>query len=97
MATKKTPERVDDGARPESEAPKTESEKPSDLVELAKQGGEFKKHFGKWWGGFLLLSLANKASGRRPFLWGGLWATIATTAIAVLNKYGVTLVSAWLG
>ena len=27
---------------------------------------------GKWWGGFITLSLANKAVGRRPFLWGGL-------------------------
>jgi hypothetical protein len=43
----------------------------SDLVEIAKQSGEFKKHYGKWWGGFIQLSFANAATGRRPFLWGG--------------------------
>ncbi|MCA6104757.1 hypothetical protein [Bradyrhizobium australafricanum] len=88
MVMKKTPERVDDGARPESEAQKIESEKRSDLVEIAKQGGEFKKHYGKWWGGFLLLSLANKASGRRPFLLGGL-LSLVTVAGGLVLKYGL--------
>ena len=62
----------------------------SDLVEIAKQTGEFKKHYGKYWGGFVQLCLADKAVGRRPFLWGGL-VTFGTVAGGLVLKYGPQL------
>ena len=58
----------------------------SDLVEIAKRTGEFKEHYGKWWGGFIQLSLANKAVGRRPFLWGGP-VTFATLIGGIALRY----------
>ncbi|WP_156175708.1 hypothetical protein [Bradyrhizobium sp. LTSP849] len=60
----------------------------SDLVEIAKQTGEFKKHYGKYWGGFIQLRLANKASGRRPFLWGWL-VSIGTVLGGLLVRYAL--------
>lgn len=58
----------------------------SDLVEIAKRTGEFKEHYGKWWGGFIQLSLANKAVGRKPFLWGGL-VTLGTLVGSIVLRY----------
>jgi hypothetical protein len=59
----------------------------SDLVEIAKRSSEFSKHYGKWWGGFIQLSLANKAAGRRPVLWsGGIAAGLSLLAL-VLKIY----------
>ncbi|MCK1485555.1 hypothetical protein IVB25_23400 [Bradyrhizobium sp. 193] len=65
--------------------------KYSDLVEIAKRSGEFREHYGKWWGGFIQLSFANKAVGRRPFLWGGL-VTLGTIIGGVALRYGLTLI-----
>ncbi|QPF82221.1 hypothetical protein IC762_20855 [Bradyrhizobium genosp. L] len=61
--------------------------KYSDLVEIAKRNGDFSKHYGKFWGGLLLLSVVNAAAGRRPFLWGGL-ISLGTVAGSILLKYG---------
>jgi hypothetical protein len=58
----------------------------SDLGDIAKRTGEFKEHYGKWWGGFIQLSLADKAVGRRPFLWGGL-VTLATLIGGMILRY----------
>ncbi|WP_253636001.1 hypothetical protein [Bradyrhizobium sp. USDA 4538] len=89
--SKKLPERVEGGARPESKkSAKVESEKPSDLVEIAKQNGDFCKNYGKFWGGLLLLSVINAAAGRRPLLWGGLLSA-GTVAGGLLVKYGVPI------
>lgn len=55
--------------------------KYSDLVEISKRSGEFSKHYGKLWGGFIHLSHVNAATGRRPFLWGAL----VTIGLAVLG------------
>ncbi len=60
--------------------------KYSDLVEIAKRTGEFKEHYGKWWGGLIQLSFANKAVGRRPFLWGGL-AALGTIIGSFVLRY----------
>jgi hypothetical protein len=58
----------------------------SDLVEIAKRTGEFKEHYGKWWGGFIQLNLANMAVGRKPFLWGGLVA-LGTLVGSIVLRY----------
>lgn len=59
----------------------------SDLVNISKQSGEFSKNYGKFWGGIIHLSHVNAATGRRPFLWGGL-VSLATVAGGLLLKYG---------
>ena len=82
MANNKTPARVNDIARPDTE------QASSVLVEIAKQSGEISKHYGKFWGGLLVLSMVNAAAGRRPFLWGGLVSLGAIVGGLVL-KYGV--------
>jgi hypothetical protein len=81
MATKQTPVRVNDIARLD------EGTKASDLVEIAKQSGDFSKHYGKLWGGLIHLSHVNAAVGRRPFLWGGL-ITLGTVVGSLVLKYG---------
>lgn len=63
----------------------------SDLVEIAKRSAEFKKTYGKWWGGFIQLSLANKAVGRSPLLWSGL-VGVGTMIVGVIIKYGLSRV-----
>jgi hypothetical protein len=75
MAMQKTPERVNDGARPES-----------DLVEIARQNGDFRKNYGPWLGAFLYW-LSIKATRPRSFWWNGLLVTLATGAIALLQKF----------
>lgn len=60
----------------------------SDLVEIAKRSGDFKKHYGKWWGGLLYICSVNAAAGRRPFLWGGL-ISLGTVAGWLVFKYGI--------
>ena len=62
--------------------------KSADLVEIVKQGGDFSKNYGKFWGGLILLSVVNAASGRRPFLWSGL-ATVGTVAATWVLKNGI--------
>jgi hypothetical protein len=67
MAKNKTPERVDDTARPESgsmEAP------ASDVVEIAKRNGEFMR-WGKLIGAYLYLRSLN-AARPRSIWWKGL-------------------------
>jgi hypothetical protein len=63
----------------------------SDLVEIAKRSSEFKKTYGKWWGGFIQLSLANKAVGRHPLLWSGL-VGLGTMMAGLILKYGLPLI-----
>jgi hypothetical protein len=65
-----------------------QNRKHSDLVEIAKRTAVFKEHYGKWWGGFLQLQFANAATGRRPFLWGGL-ISLGTAIGGLMLRYGV--------
>ena len=60
----------------------------SDLVEIAKRSAEFKETYGKWWGGFIQLSLANKAVGRHPLLWSGL-VGLGTMISGLILRYGL--------
>ncbi len=62
----------------------------SDLVEISKRSGEFSKNYGKLWGGLIHLSHVNAATGRRPFLWGGL-VSLVTVAGGLVLKYGLPI------
>jgi hypothetical protein len=64
----------------------------SDLIEIAKRSAVFKETYGKWWGGFIQLSLANKAVGRSPLLWSGLVGAVPMMAGLIL-KYGLLIVA----
>ena len=83
MLKRKTPERVDDDARPESEGLPPQS---SDLVEIVKRNGEFRK-WGMVWGPLLYLRTLN-AVRPRSFWWKGLLAVVTVVA-GLLAKYGL--------
>ena len=62
-------------------------------MEIAKRSGEFRRHYGPWLGAFLYLR-SMSAARPRSFWWSGLIVTVATGAIALLQKYGWVL---WSG
>jgi hypothetical protein len=64
MATNKTSERVNDDARREAERAS------SDLVEVVKRNGDFRKNYGPLLGA-LLFWLSIKAACPGPLRWGG--------------------------
>jgi hypothetical protein len=57
----------------------------SDLVEIAKQNGDFRKNYGPWLGA-LLYWLSIKATRPRSFLWQGL-ITVAIGSVGLWIKY----------
>jgi len=57
----------------------------SDLVEIAKRNGDFKKNYGMILGAFLYLRSLNAARGR-PFYWLGLICALVATALPWLAK-----------
>jgi hypothetical protein len=59
----------------------------SDLVEIAKRAGDFKKHYGPWLGA-LLYWLSIKAASPRSFWWSGMVA-LGTVAGGLVLKYGL--------
>ncbi len=83
MLKRKTPERVNDDACPESEELPPQS---SDLVEIVKRNGEFRK-WGMFWGPLLYLRTLN-AIRPRSFWWKGLLAVV-TAVGGLLAKYGL--------
>ena len=62
----------------------------SQLVELAKLNGNFKKNYGKLIGAYLYLRSVSAARGR-SFLWGGLLFAIASAGLTWLEKHGFHL------
>ena len=60
----------------------------SDFVEVVKRSGELKENYGKWWGGFITLSLANKAVGRRPLLWSA-WIAVVLGLVGLALRYAL--------
>jgi len=62
-------------------------EEYSDLVEIAKRNGEFRKNYGPVIGAFLYLRSIN-AARPRSFWWSGLLVTVVTGAVTLLQKYG---------
>ncbi len=59
--------------------------KSSDLVEIAKRNGDFRKNYGLLIGAFLYLCSIHAARGR-PFWWKGLIVAV-TGGLAILQKY----------
>jgi hypothetical protein len=66
----------------------SEEDKKSDLVEVLKRSAALRKDWGLLFGAFFLNRAINAALGRRPIWWNGLIVTLATGAIALLQKYG---------
>ncbi len=64
-----------------------QSESFSELVEIAKCNGDFRKHYGMIIGAYLYLRSVNAVSGR-SVLWNGLMLTAIAGALAWLEKHG---------
>jgi hypothetical protein len=58
----------------------------SDLVEIAKRNGDFKRNYGTLIGAFLYLRSLSAARGR-SFLWSGLIAAALSVVLIWLKKH----------
>lgn len=67
------------------------SDPSSELIEISKLNGDFKKNYGKLIGAFLYLRSISAARGR-SFFWIGLISIAWSAALAWLGKHGL----AWL-
>jgi len=63
------------------------SNQSSELLEISKLNGNFKKNYGKLLGAYLYLRSVSAARGR-PYLWSGLLFVIFWTALPRL-KHGL--------
>jgi hypothetical protein len=63
----------------------------SELVEISKLNGDFKKNYGKLIGAYLYLRSISAARGR-SFFWTGLISILCSAALAWLARHGL----AWL-
>jgi hypothetical protein len=64
------------------------TEQFSELVEISRLNGNFKRNYGKWLAAYLYLRSVSAARGR-PFFWGGLLAAIISTGTTFLEKYSL--------
>jgi hypothetical protein len=64
----------------------------SDLVEISKLNGSFKKNYGRLLGAYLYLRSIRAARGR-SLMRAGVISIACSTALALMMKYGL----AWLG
>ena len=62
------------------------SKSASELVEISKLNGDFKRNYGKLIGAYLYLFTIIAARGR-SFLWGGLLAAIVSAAATWLQRH----------
>lgn len=62
----------------------------SDLPELAKLNGDFRRNYGKLLGAFLYLRSISAARGRSWF-WTALLSAVCSAALAWLGKQGISL------
>jgi len=60
-------------------------QQPSDLVEIARRNGDFKKNYGTWLGAFLYLRSLS-AARRRPLFWTGLITVTLSATLPWLAK-----------
>jgi hypothetical protein len=60
----------------------------SELVEISKLNGSFKKNYGTFIGAYLYLRSISAARGRSHF-WGGLWFALASVGVTWLEKCGL--------
>jgi hypothetical protein len=61
---------------------------PSELVEISKLNGDFRRNYGKLVGAFLYLRSINAARGR-SVLWSGLLLALASAGLTWLRKHGL--------
>jgi hypothetical protein len=59
----------------------------SDLLEIVKRNGDFRKNYGKIIGAYLYLRSINAAAGRSLF-WSGLLFTAVTAGLGWLQRHG---------
>ena len=61
----------------------------SELVEILKLNGDFKRNYGKLIGAYLFLRSIDAARGRSLF-WTGLVSIVGSVALAWLGKHGIS-------
>jgi hypothetical protein len=61
----------------------------SELLEISKLNGDFKKNYGKILGAYLYLRSISAARGRSLF-WTGLISIVCSAALACLAKHGLS-------
>ena len=64
------------------------SEQVSELIEISKLNGDFKRNYGKLIGAYLYLRSISAARGR-SLLWGGLLAAMSSAGVTWLEKHGL--------
>jgi hypothetical protein len=64
------------------------SDPTSELVEISKLNGDFKKNYGTFLGAYLYLRSISAARGR-PYFWSGLLFTAVSTALIWLKRNGL--------
>ena len=65
-----------------------ESNTSSQLVEISKLNGSFKRNYGTFIGAYLYLRSISAARGK-SHLWGGFWFALASVGATWLGKYGL--------
>lgn len=64
------------------------SDQNSELIELSKLNGDFKRNYGKLIGAYLYLRSISAARGR-SYVWGGLLVAALTGGLTWLQQHGV--------
>jgi hypothetical protein len=65
-----------------------QSEPFSEIVEIAKHNGDFRKNYGKFLGAYLYLRSINASRGRSLF-WTGLISIVCSAALAWLARHSL--------
>ena len=69
------------------------SDQSSELVEISKLNGDFRRNYGKLIGAYLYLRSVSAARGR-SLLWTGFLCAIVSAGVAWLRRLGLPWVSA---
>ena len=64
-------------------------DRSSELVEISKLNGDFRRNYGKLIGAYLYLHSIGAARGR-SFLWSGLLLAMFSAALAWLERHGLS-------
>jgi hypothetical protein len=73
-----------------------EVETSSDLSNIAKLNGDFRRNYGTVLGAFLYLRSISAARGRF-WLWSALASIVGSLALSWIGKHGLSWFSGWLG
>jgi hypothetical protein len=60
----------------------------SELVEISKLNGSFKRNYGTFIGAYLYLRSVSAARGR-SYLWGSFWFALGSVGVTWIEKYGL--------